>query len=164
MTAWLRNGPSWCDGFNVQEDHPIPGTDKSGKERIGRSRKKPDIIVFYTIRPRVDYWFEAKLLKKAGNSGEYTTQQGMGRFITGDYSPTYDEAAMLGYASVESIEYWHDFIKKEIDGKQIELSLIPPQEDVQVVDSIRYEWGSGHNRNSINKAIKILHILLDCRP
>jgi len=164
MRKWLITGPGWCDGFHIDEDRPVPGKTKFGKEREGRNRQRPDIIILYANRPRPEYFFEAKRLRKMGDSGEYTTSKGMGCFINGEYAPDYDEAAMLGYIEIESSEYWRDFLKKEIDVIHTELFLLPPQRDINVIPNLDAEWKSGHDRNGIGRPIDILHILLDCRP
>jgi hypothetical protein len=164
MRNWLVTGPGWCDGFHVDEDPPVSGKTKAGEERKGRNRQRPDIVIGLTDRLRPEFFFEAKRLRKKGNSEEYTSSKGMGCFINGEYAPNYSEVAMLGYIEVETVSYWNSFLKREIDSKQGVLFLIPPQLDVSINPDLSFEWKSGHNRNILNKPIDIFHILFDCRP
>lgn len=162
IEQWLLDGPEWCDEFEVKDDPPISGTKLDGTPRIGRGRKRPDIIIGSTKRPRPKYFFEAKRLREKGGSEEYMGSDGMGCFIDGIYAREYHEGAMIGYFEMETANYWQATLWSEIDSKIVELKLIPPQEVIQELGMFPLEWLSKHNRPSVGSPISIFHILLDC--
>jgi len=150
--------PGWFKNYFVKEDTPI-----KKKDKIGRRKPRPDIIIESNLRGRPEYIFEAKILRKQGHgTDKYLGADGMGCFISGRYAERYDEAAMLGYIQSDSLVYWKTKVKSAIDNDGSELLLKVSQHDVKIIDDFPFEWISTHERYSINRSINIYHILLDC--
>jgi hypothetical protein len=151
--------PGWLKHYTVHDDPPLEEAGKSG-----RSRPRVDIAIeapTFTGAPQ--YMFEAKRLKK-GSHGvkKYIDGDGMGCFINGRYGREYDEAAMLGYVQSDSLEYWKTQITTRVDRDSKLLRLRLVQYDVAFPSSFPFQWSSEHDRERVNRPIKIHHILLDC--
>jgi hypothetical protein len=153
------DSPLWCNQIAVKDDHPIPGGG-----RTGRKRWRPDLI-FESVerRPRPQYHFEAKRLRKQQSINDYLGEDGLQCFLSGRYAHESDEAGMLGYVQCDSISTWVKRLQLAIDqdyqNKNVFLSL-PPQRSIQVVDAFPQEWLSKHDRY-MGKSIFIHHLLLD---
>jgi len=153
------DSPPWCDQIAIKDDHPIPSA-----RRTGRNRWRPDLI-FESVerRPRPKYHFEAKRLRKQQSINDYLGNDGLQCFISGRYAQESDEAGMLGYIQSDNISIWIEKLQLAIDrdhqGKN-ELLLLPPQNNIQVIDVFPQEWISKHDRH-IGKSIVIHHLLLD---
>ncbi|MDM8528674.1 hypothetical protein QUF58_10780 [Anaerolineales bacterium HSG24] len=153
------NRPDWCIFYSVSDDPPARHATKSG-----RSRPRSDLTLKSNILGGPKFIFEAKRLKKGSYSvGGYTGAEGMECFVSGKYASRYDEAGMLGYIQSDSLEYWQQTVKKKIATTANELSLIPPQQNIHIIDAFPLEWVSHHQREDVGRDIAIYHILLDCR-
>src|SRR5579875_1126658 len=157
-----NDSPSWCDQIALKDDHPIPGGG-----RTGRRRWRPDLIFesvgMGTKRPRPEYHFEAKRLRKQQSTNDYLGGDGLQCFLRGQYARECHEAGMLGYIQCDDISTWIQRLQLAIDqdwqGKN-ELLLLSSQRNVQVVDAFPFEWMSKHSRHT-GRGIIIHHILLD---
>lgn len=153
------DSPLWCNQISIKDDHPIPGGG-----RTGRKRWRPDLI-FESVerRPRPQYHFEAKRLRKQQSIHAYLGEDGLQCFLSGRYAHESDEAGMLGYVQCDSISTWVKRLQLAIDqdhhDKNVFL-LLPPQCSIQVVDAFPQEWLSKHDRFT-GKSISIHHLLLD---
>lgn len=146
------NRPKWCKDYSVYDD-PFERHDG----RSGRSRLRSDLRIKSNMTGGPKFIFEAKRLRTPGfSAGKYVGTGGMGCFISGLYASRYDEAGMIGYVQSNDLAHWQEMVKEKI-------GLIPPQQDVQVVDAFPLEWMSYHQRKSVGRDISIYHILLDCR-
>lgn len=158
-------GRMWGISYNVKNDHPIPGGN-----RMGRERRRIDILIEYhtqSIRPK--YVFEAKPLnysKAYQREGNYTDKKGMCRFILkgeyAEFSKNYPEVGMLGYVLSDTEKCWYTRLKEAIDQKRTTLRLKSSQYDSAVIEEFPLEWVSEHERESVERPLKIYHILLDC--
>lgn len=155
----------WCSNYAVKNEDPI-----SRGIRKGKKRREIDLVIeFVTTKGRPQYIFEAKPLnydKPYQRSSNYINDQAIGRFLQGeyaDYTAHYPEVSMLGYVLSNSIEYWCDVLKGEIDKKKVELRVRNSQQDVLIIDEFPVEWISEHDRDSSDKPLMIYHILLDCK-
>jgi len=149
------NTPSWCKYYSVQDDPPV-----ESEGRIGKYRRRADIIIESNGRGRPEFVFEAKRLWQ--HEDKYIGTEGMGCFIGGIYGSRYNETAMLGYVQSNSLEFWKTQVKEIIEKNKAKLELISVQQDIIVIDEIPYEWISEHDRTAIGRPVKIFHILLDC--
>jgi hypothetical protein len=153
------DSPPWCNQVAIHDDHPIPGGG-----RTGRKRWRPDLI-FESVerRPRPEYHFEAKRLRKLQSINDYLGEEGLQCFISSRYAQTSGEAGMLGYIQCDNISTWVERLQLAIDqdyqGKN-EFLLLLPQRNIQVIDAFPHEWMSKHDRHT-GKSIVIHHILLD---
>lgn len=69
----VTNRPPWCVYYSVHEDQPV-----KAKNRSGRSRPRPDIVIETNLGGRPEYVFEAKRLRKNGyGADKYIDKDGM---------------------------------------------------------------------------------------
>jgi hypothetical protein len=152
------NCPSWCKYYFVQDDPPV-----ESEGRVGKRRRRADIIIESNVKGRPEFVFEAKRLRQNGYGvSKYVGSDGIGCFINGVYGSRYNETAMLGYIQSDSLNHWKSKIKETIDNNNANLELISAQQEITVIDEIQFEWFSEHARKAIGRPIKIYHILLDC--
>lgn len=149
------NTASWYKHYSVQDDPPVENED-----RVGKYRRRADIIIESNGKGRPEFVFEAKRLRQ--HVDKYIGAEGMGCFITGIYGSRYNETAMLGYVQSNSLEYWKTQAKETIEKNKSKLELRSVQQDIIVIDEIPFEWISEHDRKAIGRPLKIFHILLDC--
>jgi len=157
---WLRdiNCPSWCKHYSVQDDPPV-----ESEGRVGRRRRRADIIIESNVKGRPEFVFEAKRLRKNGYGvNKYAGSEGMGCFIDSVYGSRYNETAMIGYVQSDSLDHWKSKIKEKIENNNARLELRSAQQNITVIDEIQFEWFSEHARKAIGRHVKIYHILLDC--
>src|SRR5205085_9543204 len=74
------------DRYSIKEDNPVPGEGRTGKRR-----RRMDVIVECTYRPRHKqrprYVFEAKRLRRPSHLiGYYVGEEGVRRFVEGKYA------------------------------------------------------------------------------
>ena len=152
------NSPTWLKHYAVKDDPPV-----ESEGRVGKYRRKADIIIESTVAGRPEFVFEAKRLRQQGYGvDKYIGARGMGCFITGIYGSRYNETAMLGYVQSNSLRYWKSKVKETVNKNKAKLELRSVQQDIVVIDEIPFEWTSEHDRKAIGSPVKIYHILLDC--
>lgn len=150
--------PPWCKHYSVQDDPPV-----ESEGRVGRRRRRADIIIESNVKGRPEFLFEAKRLRKNGYGvSKYVGSEGMGCFINSVYGSRYNETAMIGYVQSSSLDHWKSKIKETIDKNNVKLELKSVQQDITIIDEIQFEWFSEHARKAIGRDVKIYHILLDC--
>ena len=168
MSERLRsfNGPKWCTQFVIKEDNPV-----AGLGRIGKRRKRPDLIIECTKRGRPEYVFEAKPLRTSKYPpSHYLGTNALQRFLRGDYASRYPEAGMLGYVQSQTVAEWAKKLRTTIekDAKYQNLLCLEPSgnrmtRDVNINTALTSEWVSVHTRQT-GERIRIFHILLNCCP
>jgi hypothetical protein len=151
--------PSWCNHITIHDDPPI-----RGGGRTGRGRWRPD-LVFESLerKPRANYHFEAKRLRKPQSKKDYLGEGGLQCFLSGMYASESNETGMLGYIQCENISTWVERLQVAIDQDHQDknkMLLLPLQSNIQVIDIFPLEWISKHDRYT-GKSIVIHHILLD---
>lgn len=162
ITGFIRQGirdyvftrPGF-DGFHSEENRP-----EISKNRIGKQRKMPDLVIQYTAYPRLELVCEAKRLNKNSGRKDYVDSDGMGCFIGGLYAIDQTETAMIGYVETESVSDWKDTLWQHIEDKGAELELLIDQENVSIIIEISNEWQSKHRRDIMRQPVTICHILL----
>jgi len=156
----------WWRNYDVHNEEPI-----SSENRTGNDRREIDLLIKWVTRiQQPEYVFEAKPLnyvKKYQRTGNYVDNEGMGRFIKGeyaDYTASYPEVGMLGYVLSNTPEQWCAWLQEAISKKSKALKLVESsQQDVKVIDTFPLEWISKHKRCSARHPVTIYHILLNCR-
>jgi hypothetical protein len=141
------------DRYFFNEEQP-----QSSQGRTGKGRFRLDIVIQYSgSKPRPEYIFEAKRLRKGSHSiGKYTGKDGMQCFIDGRYASQYPEAAMIGYLQSNDYSYWEKELRRKFnDDKNSQLKQI------KIICSLPYEYFSKHKRRS-GQSIIIYHIFLNC--
>jgi len=77
----VKGSPSWVDRFSVQQQRPY-----SPKGEIGNRRNLLDIFFRRSREENCNqFCFEAKRLYQDQKSGQYFGQDGMQRFLSGEY-------------------------------------------------------------------------------
>jgi hypothetical protein len=137
------DSPPWCDQIVIKDDPPI-----RGRGRTGRERRRPDLI-FESVerRPRPQYHFEAKRLRKPQSINDYLGKDGLQCFLSGRYAHESVEAGMLGYIQCDDISTWVERLQLAIDKdsqSKNEFLLLPPLRNIQLVDAFPQEWMSLH--------------------
>ncbi len=155
-----RTSPRWTSRFAIHDDPAVRNTARKGKRR-----KRIDIeIESTTPRPRPRYSFEAKRLCAGTHGiGIYLGQNGLGEFISGNYSQNSDEAAMLGYIQSNTLDYWEKKLMRGFQKNASSLHICTDGSLINniVIDIFKYSYLSKHDRPSIGKPIRIFHLFLD---
>jgi hypothetical protein len=155
---------SWCQKYEAKNENPLPSS-----LRTGKSRRKTDLIILHVFKKaHPEFVFEAKALnssKKHQLEDNYLNEDGLKRFLKGDYADytaRYPEVAMVGYIFSDTLEEWQRRLKSAIDNRTKELSVSGPQNDIKIIDELRFEWKSNHTRDTGHSDLAIYHILLSC--
>jgi hypothetical protein len=133
------------------------------EEKFGKDSQKMDIVFEFSYNfikrdNRPTFIFEAKRLKsKSHEMGAYLGEEGLQRFLRGDYAKKCSYAGMLGYVQTENSNHWVGKLQKSFGKKYKESKLI----ETKVMEEISDEYISTHERKSSKQNILIFHILLD---
>lgn len=150
------------DRYAVKDDNPVPG-----ESRIGKHRRRMDIIIEGSHRPRrkprPKYIFEAKRLSRQSHGiGKYLGDDGLLRFIQNRYAPDFPEGAMVGYVQTDDVTYWVAALKKHFTAESSgQFRLLSNLSEISIIPDLVDEWSSLHNRLS-GTNIAIYHIFLNC--
>jgi hypothetical protein len=148
----------WARLFSIHEDSPV-----SGGARKGRKRRRIDIrIDSLECFPRTRFRFEAKRLGRRNPVTQYVGQEGLGRFLTGEYARDEDEAGMLGYVQGSAPAEW---------ALQIAASFVDPLDILLAPPGLKWQlapfpggpdhtYCSRHSRASVGRPVNIYHSLL----
>ena len=148
----------WASRYAVHDDPP-----ENDVIRMGKRRKKPDIIVERTQKgrhPRMR--FEAKRLKRPGfPASEYVGGKGLGEFIAGNYAARDDTAGMLGYVQSDDCDYWAREISVTLEKKKRDIGLIGGCHWQKAhFDDVDHCYKTRHNRPRIERELLVYHLLL----
>ncbi len=150
------------DRYSIKEDNPT-----AGEGRSGRRRRRLDVIVESTSRPRhkprPKYVFEAKRLRRSDHLiGDYVGNEGILRFVNSQYAANCPEVAMVGYVQSEDALYWIARLHEEfVNDSGDKFRIIGGLVKVNVIPELADEWRSRHRRAGA-KPVFIFHIMLDC--
>lgn len=154
--------PVEFENFRVHNEFGVGNTGKTG-----RRRRKLDIMIDTDdFRPRPQFVFEAKRLKKgAFYMSDYVGVDGMQCFINEEYARLSPSAAMIGYMQSDDIDHWYAQLEDQFTGTarnalRIVKPLIPCNPN-PIIQDIPEEWESEHTRLT-KPPILIYHIFLDC--
>lgn len=152
------DAPRWMVYLYIADDPPVnaPG-------RLGKSRRRVDIEFERPergLRPR--FQCEAKRLHRGDSLEKYLGEDGLGRFLAGDYSRDQDVAGMLGYVQTRSIEAWGNDLRAalEKDSAHHEISSSEPLVSAILDAQPITTWLSEHRRLSVGRPLAIYHSLL----
>ena len=150
------------DRYCVKEDNPAPGEGRTGKRR-----RRMDVLVECTSRPRDKprprYILEAKRLRRPSHRIDYYAgDEGVKRFVTGLYASDCPEVAMVGYVQSDDARYWMERLEELFDNDSAdEYRVREKLSETRVIPDLPDEWGSGHLRIN-GTSVMIYHVLLDC--
>jgi len=153
------SSPAWTNLYDVKDESP-----ENTKERLGKDRKKVDIVCTRTgTRPRSRIKFEAKRLKRPGFPvGKYVGRTGLGEFISGDYAPQCNTAGMLGYIQSDNCDYWAKQIPDALNKKKKEVHLTKDgQWQKACLENVNDCYKTRHNRPTVKRELLVYHLLLD---
>lgn len=138
------------DRYSLKDEKPV-----RGEGRTGKRKRRLDIVIERTGRPRANYIFEAKRLKQSSHPLRvYIGSDGLGRFVTGaTYAAGLPEAAMIAYVQNRQPQEWKADLDEAIAPIQLEQS--------NTVEELETCWFGRHQRTD-GTAIEIHHIFLDC--
>ncbi|MBN1906561.1 MAG: hypothetical protein JW927_15855 [Deltaproteobacteria bacterium] len=152
----FRDGP-----FSIQLQPQIPLTDTDEDSIDGQI----DLLVPSTLGFQTYFAIEAKRLRYISPSGQFVpgnsayVNEGMMRFISGQYAPFMRSGAMLGYVFDEDIQSARTGIDNYIQTKCNELKIKPPgrlkKSDIisaKVIDETHHDLAS--------KSFIIFHLFL----
>lgn len=155
---WFCTHPDKSAVFYIKDDPPLKADRRTGKRRF-----RTDIIIGYAAGQRPEFFFEAKRLHHTkAIASRYTGADGMACFINGRYANQWHEAAMIGYVQSDSLEHWRATLQLKIETDHLKLKVDRIDQTVSFQNSFSLEWSSSHQREGM-AAIKLFHILLDCR-
>ncbi len=155
---WFRAHPQESFCYFIKDDPPLSGSKRTGKRRL-----RTDIIISYAAGNRPEFFFEAKRLHRTKvTASRYTNEKGMGCFISGRYASHCHEAAMIGYVQSDTLEHWQTTLQLKVEADRSKLKIDRIDKPVSFQDSFPLEWSSSHRREGV-AAVKLFHILLDCR-
>jgi hypothetical protein len=150
--------PLWTHDFSVQDEQTInDGTLK------GKHRKRIDIGVRSSRpRPRNHFSFEAKLLSDKHPLRDYLGDNGLGRFLRGQYAKEDKDAGMLGYVQSESEGEWAQRLQIELQSREVEHSVCEGCCGVKhrFRSGPTYTYLSRHSRDAMNSPIDVYHTFL----
>ena len=153
------SSPDWTSSYDVKDESP-----ENTKERLGKCRKKVDIVCTLTgKKPRSRIKFEAKRLKRQGfPAGKYLDKEGLGEFISGNYAPECDTAGMLGYIQSDDCDYWAEQICDALNKKKKEVHLTKnAQWQKASLENVNDCYKTRHNRSTVKRELLVYHLLLD---
>ena len=105
------DAPRWMVYMHIADDPPVnaPG-------RFGKKRRRVDIEFERSERGRRPrFQCEAKRLYQSDSLEKYLGEDGLGRFLAGDYSRDEDVAGMLGYVQTRSVADWGGDLRSALD-------------------------------------------------
>lgn len=158
-SALERSGaPRWMVYMHVADDPPVnaPG-------RLGKRRRRVDIEFERSERGRRPrFQCEAKRLYQNDSLEKYLGEDGLGRFLAGDYSRDEDVAGMLGYVQTRSVADWGGDLRSTLDRNRVrhEVSSPEPLTSTNLGAESVCTWRSEHRRAAIGRPIAIYHSLL----
>ena len=111
----------WMDLLNVHNEAPV-----RSPHRMGKRRQRVDIRIDSALRrPRTRFAFEAKRLGIGHDVREYLGEDGLGRFLRGEYAATEDAAGMLGYVQSDKPEDWAGRIGRTLGESSADFLVLP---------------------------------------
>ena len=153
------DAPDWAIHYELPKDDPPLNV----QGRRGKRRPRVDIEfvrVSRGTRPR--FRFEAKRLGLGHPVGLYLGEEGMGRFLSGKYPVTHEEAGMLGYVQSRNEQTWADKLEAELERKPEKYAVREdgPWERVSIVARLHHTYRSRHDCGSALPPVTICQVLL----
>ncbi len=136
LYRWLKQIPIFRDGpLTIALKAEIVSSDMG----VDSHAASGEIDIFVSCGKGVEVYFaiEAKRLRFRSSKGEIISgssqyiEQGMMRFVSGQYAPCMKAGAMLGYVFDGKTGEARSSIDKEVQNKAVKLKLKPPQKLVQ---------------------------------
>lgn len=152
------DAPRWMIYLHIADDPPVnaPG-------RFGKRRRRVDIEFERSERGRRPrFQCEAKRLYRNDSLEKYLGEDGLGRFLAGDYSRDEDVAGMLGYVQVRSVADWSGDLRSALNTNRVrhEVSSSEPLTSANLGAELVSTWLSEHRRPTVGRPIAIYHSLL----
>ncbi len=69
---------------------------------------------------------------------------------------------MIGYVQSDTLEHWQTTLRSKVEANLSELKVDSINKRVSFSDSFPLEWSSSHRRGAM-VAVRLFHILVDCR-
>ena len=153
------SSPPWMDFFHVHNEKPV-----RDPERKGKRRRRLDIrIDSAEQRPRTRFPFEAKRLAEGHGVGTYLGEDGLGRFLRGQYARSEDMAGMLGYVQSGEPEAWAASIGRTLSESPQKYCIVEGMnwQHNLLLGGVEQTYRSSHRRQRFNRVIDIYHTLLN---
>jgi hypothetical protein len=152
------SSPLWTHHFSVQDEQVVNDVTLKGKHR-----KRIDIGVLSSRpRPRNHFSFEAKSLSDRHPLRDYLGNNGLRRFLRGEYAKEDRDAGMLGYVQSESEGEWAERLQTELQSRELKHSVRDSCFAVkhEFKSGPSYTYLSRHFRDAVSSQIDIYHTLL----
>jgi len=149
----------WMDWFAVHNEAPI-----ADPKRKGKRRQRLDIRIDSAMtRPRTRFAFEAKRLGDDHGVPQYVGEDGLGRFVRGEYARDEDMAGMLAYVQSGKPRQWAERIGQTLHESPRYHSVLDQRNwrHASIVEGLEHTYCSTHRREKVGRPIEIYHTLLD---
>ncbi|MCP4658036.1 MAG: hypothetical protein GY856_21715 [bacterium] len=148
----------WVDFFAAHDDPPV-----NDGIRKGKCRRRLDIkIVSSERRPRQVFSFEAKRLSKSHSVGAYLGEEGLGRFLEGEYAGDDEDGGMLGYVQSGDRGAWAAKIGQALAATPERYRVLPGDswQKWRMAEGPDYTYRSRHMRRPLHRKIDVYHTQL----
>jgi len=152
------DAPRWMVYMHIADDPPV-----NAIGRLGKRRRRVDIEFERPERGRRPrFQFEAKRLYRNDSLEKYLGEDGLGRFLAGDYSRDEGVAGMLGYVQARTVAEWSGDLRCALDSDRArhEISSSDPLTPANLGAELVFTWLSEHRRPSVGRTIAIYHSML----
>ncbi len=153
--------------YSVRPEHPFSPCGERGKDR-----RKLDIQIERSGRPKRYFTFEAKRLRDdtrasvSASLAHYLGEEGVGRFVGGYYATESTEAAMVGCVQAHNPTFWFDRVEKAFaEDRASGKNVFRLREDFRrepVIPDIPDEAVTVHERNAL-PPLRLYQVFLDCQ-
>ncbi|HZN93561.1 MAG TPA: hypothetical protein VFB81_12695 [Myxococcales bacterium] len=152
--------PRWTRHLSVHDDPPsnVPG-------RLGSARRRLDIKIVSAQRsPRSRFSFEAKRLGDSHPVADYLGDEGLGRFLIGDYARDEADAGMLGYVQSGTPSDWATKLGEKITNEPKRFGLVSGSswQHQPFPNGPSHTYHTRHTRRKVGGHIEVYHTLMAC--
>jgi hypothetical protein len=150
---------AWMVLYSVHNEAPV-----RDPRRKGKGRQRVDIRIDSAFqRPRTRFPIEAKRLGNGHGETKYLGDDGLGRFLRGEYGRDEDMAGMLGCVQSGETGGWAERIGRTLHEAPGDYAVVETGNwrHAPIVEGLEHTYCSTHRRHRVNMPIDVYHTLLD---